>query len=327
MKKLIYLLAIGAALGLISCGKDGSMGPQGEQGAQGLQGIQGEKGEDGTTIYSGAVAPPAELGNVGDFYFRTSNSDFYGPKTADGWGTATNLRGATGATGATGAAGSKILSGTGIPNRLTGELGDYYLRTSNATLYGPKAGSGWGTPINLRGPQGPPGNANVQQYEITVARADWSTTLFVFGGMQVRGYPLALEQLGGNHIRNIFNDGGAVLAYIRFGPNRWVQMPYSYTYSVGSSTPIGIRLGLNLGSELYSRLEISKTTNGLDDRFIPIEEIPENLTFRIVIIPNVSGISSSNGRNQIQVGDKVYTQSALQEMSYDEVSSVLGLDE
>lgn len=161
MKRLLFVL--GTALLLTGCGKDGSIGPQGPQGpegAQGVQGVKGEKGEDGSTIYSGAAAPPANVGQVGDFYFRTSNSDFFGPKTESGWGTATNLRGATGATGATGAAGaagSKILSGTAVPAAGLGAVGDFYFRTSNADFYGPKTASGWGTAISVRGIPGKDG--------------------------------------------------------------------------------------------------------------------------------------------------------------------------
>lgn len=155
MKKILSFLLL---VIFISCGKDGSMGPQGEQG---VQGIRGEKGEDGSTIYSGAVVPPANLGGLGDFYFRTGTSDFYGPKTDAGWGKPTNLKGATGATGATGpagAAGSKILSGTAVPAANTGANGDFYFRTSTADFYGPKSSSGWGTPINLKGVKGEDGS-------------------------------------------------------------------------------------------------------------------------------------------------------------------------
>src|SRR5690606_30994423 len=96
-------------------------------------------------------APATTLGNNGDFYFRTSTSGFYGPKTAAEWGTATNLKGATGATGA---AGSKIVSGTAVPATSVGANGDFYIQTSTSDLYGPKTTSGWGTPTNLKGAQG-----------------------------------------------------------------------------------------------------------------------------------------------------------------------------
>ncbi|WP_051293141.1 hypothetical protein [Olivibacter sitiensis] len=126
-----------------------------------LKGSTGPAGADGSTIISGAAVPTAAIGNIGDYYFRSLTGDFYGPKTASGWGTPTSLRGATGATGATGAAGSQILSGTSAPATALGRVGDFYFDRSNADFYGPKTSSGWGTPVNLRGPQGPPGTANV----------------------------------------------------------------------------------------------------------------------------------------------------------------------
>ncbi|TJZ63372.1 hypothetical protein FAZ15_03575 [Sphingobacterium olei] len=152
MKKILTFVFL---VIFLSCGKDGSIGPKGEQG---IQGIRGEKGEDGSTIYNGTVVPPASLGHEGDFYFRSGTSDFYGPKTASGWGTPTNLRGASGATGATGAAGSKILGGAALPATNVGVNGDFYFRTTTADFYGPKISSGWGTPINLKGVKGDDGS-------------------------------------------------------------------------------------------------------------------------------------------------------------------------
>ncbi len=143
---------------ILGCTKEGDVGPRGEDGMHGVD------GEDGTRIYTGSAAPTADIGDIGDFYFRTSNSDFYGPKSDAGWGTATNLRGATGATGAqgsqgpAGAAGSRILSGTAVPTTGTGAVGDFYFRTITADFYGPKAASGWGTPINLKGVKGDDGS-------------------------------------------------------------------------------------------------------------------------------------------------------------------------
>ncbi len=169
MKKIISLLMLLTVVMLFaaSCGKDGAVGPQGSTGATGATGPQGSvgaTGADGTKIYSGTTAPASTLGNNGDFYLNVATSDFYGPKTAAGWGTPTNLKGATGATGAAGAngvAGSKIYSGSGVPSATLGADGDYYLDATNYLFYGPKAGGAWPAPINLKGPQGPPGTANV----------------------------------------------------------------------------------------------------------------------------------------------------------------------
>lgn len=64
--------------------------------------LGGADGTDGNTILSGTNAPDSGLGADGDFFFRTSTSDFYGPKTGSDWGSPVSLIGSEGATGATG---------------------------------------------------------------------------------------------------------------------------------------------------------------------------------------------------------------------------------
>ena len=66
-------------------------------------------------------------------------------------------RGEQGTRGAAGADGNLILSGTGAPTGSIGEIGDYYLNTTNATLYGPKTNAGWGSATSLQGPRGATG--------------------------------------------------------------------------------------------------------------------------------------------------------------------------
>lgn len=58
-------------------------------------------------VLSGAGAPAANLGNVGDIYINTSNGTLYGPKTALGWGSGASLQGPAGPTGPQGPAGSQ----------------------------------------------------------------------------------------------------------------------------------------------------------------------------------------------------------------------------
>ena len=60
---------------------------------------------------------------------------------------------ATGPQGAAGAAGNTILSGTAAPTT-EGVVGDFYLRATTSTLYGPKAAGGWPAGVSLVGPQG-----------------------------------------------------------------------------------------------------------------------------------------------------------------------------
>src|SRR5699024_5547897 len=69
--------------------------------------------------------------------------------------------GKDGKDGKNGQDGSQIYAGRGAPNMKLGNKGDFYLDKSNYELYGPKTGSGWGSPINLKGADG---NANVTRY-------------------------------------------------------------------------------------------------------------------------------------------------------------------
>ena len=49
--------------------------------------------QKGNTILSGTETPTTTLGSVGDYYLRLPVYDFYGPKTAEGWGTPVSLKG------------------------------------------------------------------------------------------------------------------------------------------------------------------------------------------------------------------------------------------
>ncbi|MCA9518365.1 MAG: hypothetical protein KC635_25700, partial [Myxococcales bacterium] len=62
-------------------------------------GTNGTNGADGRTILSGTAQPGQALGNVGDFYLRTTTSALYGPKTGFGWGSPVSLIGPEGPAG------------------------------------------------------------------------------------------------------------------------------------------------------------------------------------------------------------------------------------
>ncbi len=53
MKKVLFMLAIGAGLLITSCTKEGPMGPQGPAGANGTNGTNGTNGKDGTNGVNG----------------------------------------------------------------------------------------------------------------------------------------------------------------------------------------------------------------------------------------------------------------------------------
>jgi len=77
-------------------GDKGDTGTKGDKGDTGDKGANGAPGADGKTVLNGEGVPAAALGNDGDFYIDTAESDIYGPKTAGNWGVPTSLQGAPG---------------------------------------------------------------------------------------------------------------------------------------------------------------------------------------------------------------------------------------
>ena len=63
-------------------------------------------------ILSGDGAPALNLGKVGDYYLDVTNTNLYGAKTAEGWGTPISLKGLPGNDGAPGAPGAAGSNGT-----------------------------------------------------------------------------------------------------------------------------------------------------------------------------------------------------------------------
>lgn len=135
MKNFIYIaMAIAVPIALVNCTKEKTI-------------VEVQKGN---TILSGTETATATLGSVGDYYLRLPVYDFYGPKTAEGWGTPVSLKGAP-----AGQSGSKIHSGSGAPAADKGIEGDWYIDTVNKRLYGPKTATGWGTRYVSLDPQDP----------------------------------------------------------------------------------------------------------------------------------------------------------------------------
>lgn len=97
--------------------KKGPAGPEGKQGPAGAAGKDGSNGTNGSNGTDGAA----------------------------------------GAAGAPGTNGKTVLNGTTAPASTTGEVGDFYIRTSTSQIYGPKTASGWGSPTSLLGEEGPEG--------------------------------------------------------------------------------------------------------------------------------------------------------------------------
>ncbi len=153
-------------------GKDGIDGQNGVDGKDGSDGQDGVDGEDGNTILSGSGAPDDGVGMDGDFYLDTTSIVLYGPKAGGEWPTeGTSLLGKDGADGQDGKDGQdgtdgidgqdgkdglSLLSGTGLPTAELGRDGEFYIDTTDYTIYGKQSGA-WDAGTSLVGPQGPPG--------------------------------------------------------------------------------------------------------------------------------------------------------------------------
>lgn len=234
----LCLLVLFSTLILFSSCKKGDTGPAGPIGSPGAQGPVGPAGADGSVILSGTAAPVANLGKVGDFYLNKSNSDFYGPKTAAGWGQPFSLKGAdgtngtNGTNGANGANGKTILSGEVAPADSLGSLGDFYLNIITHNFYGPKTLLGWGTPFNLRGDiHATSGTFNLSGLEYF--NSLWNIDVGGSGGKN--SVPAREAIVGVPAItRDIYNNG-TILIYMSIpdgntdnpGESSWTPLPFS----------------------------------------------------------------------------------------------------
>jgi hypothetical protein len=86
-------------------------------------GPRGPAGPTHKSLWHGTGAPPAELGEVDDFYVDTENFLFYGPKTEAGWGEGSSLVGPAGADGADGEPGAAGEPGKDGEQGEPGEVG------------------------------------------------------------------------------------------------------------------------------------------------------------------------------------------------------------
>jgi len=260
-KQTLILILIFVSLG-VACKKEiATQGPQGEKGIA---------GPAGSTVLSGNGVPAAATGVIGDFYLDLATSNFYGPKKADGWGVAFLLKGQTGATGNTGAVGntgapgSQIISGTGIPDAVTGTVGDYFLDKTSYNLYGPKVATGWGTALSLKG------TANVIYSGWNVAKnfRDTTSDNTALKAADLLAPALTTAVINGGLVQVYFNFGGGVYA-----------LPYS-SYAGGKLNTISYFP--RLGHFIITRFTADNSNS------IPLSTA---LQYRYVIIPGGTAVA------------------------------------
>jgi hypothetical protein len=252
MKQLTryLLIAFSAAIIITSCNKNTSVTPN-NLGNQSYTTMLVTPA--GTIMYIGNVLPSLTIGAVGDYYLDVANGFVYGPKTSSSWGRGYSLKGPTGANGATGAAGkagSQIYSGSGTPSATLGVTGDYYFDKTNFLLYGPKASTGWTTPISFTGPAGPAGPqgpqgprggaANVSTDVFTVQGSDWlwnSQYVYETSPGSYTEYFTRYYVRPNHTITSGLLDSGLVVVYFTpspvNNPYQWAPLPYQFDSSFG----------------------------------------------------------------------------------------------
>jgi len=283
MKTKFIMMLVGAVVLYSASCKKGDIGPEGQKGAQGEAGIQGVKGDNGSTIFSGDAVPATSLGKVGDFYFRTTTGDLYGPKVAAGWGNAVRLKGtngANGSTGATGAAGSKILSGTVLPAVNVGAVGDFYFQTNTSLFFGPKTAAGWGAGMSLKGATGATGTANVIYSGWQLAKIFRDS---IFDGTQARVGHIYAPRITADVLNS-----GTVLIYLNFGGGVF-QLPYASFAAQRAST-----IGYLLKS---SEIVVYRFAH---DGGIPVS-LSTALSYRYIIIPG--GVAAVAALRNVDLND------------------------
>lgn len=140
-------------------------------------------GTSGSQIFAGAGAPSNALGSNGDFYFNTTNGDYY-KKAAGAWGSA--LANLTGPQGPTGAAGPTGATGPTGPTGATGPVSsvglalpvEFTVTNSPVTTAGTLTGA-WaneGSYKVLSGPSGSTGTPTFKTIDHNFI-SDWTSAV------------------------------------------------------------------------------------------------------------------------------------------------------
>ena len=88
--------------------------------------------------------------------------------------------GPTGPSGRDGERGNGFFHGPGAPRPEIGETNDFYYRTDDPAVYGPKTGSGWGSPVYLK-PKGTESSTG-QRYNRSDLKGSSGGGRFLMGG-------------------------------------------------------------------------------------------------------------------------------------------------
>ncbi|HEX4876323.1 MAG TPA: hypothetical protein VFV31_06595 [Chitinophagaceae bacterium] len=210
---------------------------------------------------------------------------------------ATGPQGPTGASGVAGPAGPQGPIGPAGPQGPTGATG-----STGAT--GPAGPQG---PQGPTGPQGPAGTANVIYSSWANPGAFRDTTL--------SGDPFTTAHVTATSITSTIINQGVVLAYVKntFGSNDGpFQLPYTQNF-FGNSITISFLPAV--GKFFYTCYNVTNPATRI---------YPTNREYRWIVIPGgVAGGRSINAEKVAAINGKVYTESQLKGMPYQQLCAML----
>ncbi|HEY9560164.1 MAG TPA: collagen-like protein [Anseongella sp.] len=140
-----------------------------------------------------------------------------------------------------------------------------------------------------KGEKGNPGNANVNVYQLSVDASEWSNSYHYGDGNSFRSYDVPARRTGGVSIREFFDAGGVVLAYVKpngnLGYDEWNITPHTFSLKVGYESGRYVYIGIRIEClPARGSLTIARTNNGWDNRGLNEDELPAKTDFRIVLI-------------------------------------------
>jgi hypothetical protein len=264
--------------------------------------LVGPQGIPGKTVLSGAGAPAAALGTVGDFYIDVTARAIYGPKTAAGWGAATSLVGPTGATGPQGPQGIQGIQG----------------------IQGPTG------PQGIQGIQGIQGNPGTPAQ---VIYSPWITSPYNSRDTTIDGTCLRLRHLDAPSLSTTILNQGVMITYMRVGSIGPYMLPY--TSDAGGATNM-INCVFNLQKIFVYRhtFNTCRFNSGIPESFPGqpvLVNLPQSLEYRYILIPGLIGggrVANGGVRNvdlhhvQLPGDSRTYD---LTTMSYEKVCNLLGI--
>ncbi len=262
---------------------------------KGDTGAAGANGSDGNSVLSGNGIPTGSVGKIGDFFIDTVGKVLWGPKNSVNWGAGIALVGPQGLPGKT------VLSGAGVPNAALGNIGDFYINTTNKTLYGPKTVAGWGVAVSLvgaTGAQGPAGPQGAAGTPAQVIYSPWITSPYNSRDTTIDGTCLRVRHLNAPSLSSAILNSGVMITYFRVGSIGPYALPYT-SDAGGATNQVNCIYNLNkifIYRHTYNTCRFTSATPESYPGQPVLINLPQSLEYRYVLIPGlISGGRQANG--------------------------------